>query len=285
MTAQTGAPLRIGPFETTIDASFAAAYAAALRTDNPLYRQGGAVPPLAVAARIFPAQLAAMESLVPSVLDRPPSGGVHGAHDVRLFRPVAAGEPLVTYVERHSARPVKDQARVVTRHITFDARDQPVVEQLWTTVLFGTTCRASGPDATDHTFPEEARARPLLSREVVVDGEMARRYAEVSQDFSAHHFDLAAARSSGFDRLFLHGLCTMGICAEAVVAGPAGGRPDRVARVAVRFSSPAFLDEPLRIEMFEAAPDAVVFEATGAPGGTRPGPMVIRHGRAELRPV
>ena len=279
MSAEDGEPVRIGPFDTTIDASFAAAYAAALRSDNPRYRDGTSVPPLAIAARIFPGQWAAMDTVVPPALSGPPRGGVHGSHDVRYRRPIEVGEPLFTYVERHSARPSRDHARVITRHITVDASDQPVVEQLWTTVLFGTTCAVIGPDAPDHAFPDDARARPVRSADVMVDAEMARMYADVSQDFSAHHFDLDAARDSGFDRLFLHGLCTMGLCAEAAVEGPAGGEPDRVGRVAVRFSSPAFLGESLRIAMFEAKPDVCAFEVSGAGG---PGPKVITHGRVEL---
>jgi acyl dehydratase len=280
--AGAAAPPRIGPFDATIDAAYASRYAAALRADNAHYRDGTAVSPLAIAARIFPGQWAAMDSVVPSALARPPRGGVHGAHDVHFFRPVEVGEQLATYVERYSARPAKNNARVVTRHLTVDAAGQPVVEQLWTTVLFDTTCEPSGPDAPEHTFPEDARDRPALTLEVMVDEEMTGLYAEVSQDFSAHHFDLEAARASGFDRLFVHGLCTMGLCAEAAVSGPAHGDPHRIQRVAVRFSSPAFLGEALRIEMFDAGPAGYAFEAAGAAGA---GPKVITHGRVELRPA
>lgn len=274
-----GAPARIGPFDSTIDAAYARGYASAVRAENPRYRDGTAVPPLAIAARIFPGQWAAMDSLVPSALARPPRGGVHGEHDVRFFRPIRVGEPLVTFVERYSARPSKDNARVVTRHLTVDSTEQPVVEQLWTTVLFDTTCEVLGPDTPNHAFPPEARERRLQSSDVMVDEEMTRLYAEVSSDFSAHHFDLEAARSSGFDRLFLHGLCTMGLCAEAVVSGAAGGDPGRILRVAGRFASPAFIGESLRTDVYEAGPGEYAFEAAGA------GPTVISHGWVELRMV
>ncbi len=218
-----------------------------------------------------------MDSVVSSVLEGSPRGGVHGSHDVRMFRPIRVGEPLATYVERYSARPFKDNARVVTLHVTLDADEQPVVEQLWTTVLFGASCPVVGPDAPDHAFPDSSRSQPVLSTEVTADEEMTRLYAEVSQDYSAHHFDLDAARGSGFDRLFLHGLCSMGVCAEAAVEGPAGGAPERLARVAGRFSSPAFLGEPLRVEMFDAGRGAYAFEATGGSGA-----KVVSHGRVEL---
>jgi acyl dehydratase len=275
--APNGEAARIGPFDTTIDAAYARCYAQALRVDNSRYLDGTAVPPLVLAARIFPGQWAAMDLLVPSALARPAQGGVHASHDVRLLRPIEVGEPLLTYVELHSARPTKNNARVVTRHITLDAAQQPVVEQLWTTLLFDTTCDAAGPDTPDHRLPEDARSRPIFGTDVTIDMEMARLYAEVSQDFSAHHFDLQAARNSGFDRLFLHGLCTMGLCAEAAVSGLAEGRSELITRVAVRFSSPAFIGDLLHIDMFEAEKGAYAFEAAAT------GPKVLSHGWIELR--
>lgn len=268
---------RIGPFDTTIDADYCERYADAVRSNNSRYRDGSAVPPLAIAAQIFQGQWAAMDSMVPSMLEGRPRGGVHGSHDVRIFRPIRVGEPLVTYVEPHSARPFKDNARVVTRHVTVDVREQPVVEQLWTTVLFSVSCPVVGPDAPDHAFPDSLRSQPILSSELEVDEEMTRLYAEVSEDFSAHHFDLEAARAGGFDRVFLHGLCSLALCAEAAVEGPAGGAPERVTRVAGRFTSPAFLGQALRIEVFDAMDGAYALEATGGSGA-----KVISHGRVEL---
>jgi acyl dehydratase len=110
-----------------------------------------------------------------------------------------------------------------------------------------------------------------------VDTDMARRYAEVSGDWSAHHFDVEAARRSGVERVFLHGLCTMALCAQGVVQLVAGGDPSRVRRVAVRFASPTFLGERLDVRLYDAGPLGYAFEADSA------GATVITHGRAELR--
>ena len=106
---------------------------------------------------------------------------------------------------------------------------------------------------------------------------MARRYAEVSGDWSDHHFDVDAARRSGFDRVFLHGLCTMALCDQGVTEVVADGDPRRIRRVAVRFSTPAFLGERLDVRLYDAGPLGIAFEADA--GGAR----VVTHGRAELR--
>jgi acyl dehydratase len=268
---------RIGPFDNRIDEEFIRAYAEATRDDNPLYSKGKAVPPLAIAARIFEGQLAGVESLLPAEVARSAIGGVHGEHDVLLHRAIVPGEELATFVEAYSARPFKNNVRIVFRHLTLDQREEPVAEQLWTTVFFAASCESAGPDSPDHSFPEEARRHPSERHVVATDGEMARRYAEVSRDFSAHHFDLEAARRSGFDSLFLHGLCTMALCTQAVVRTVAGGDPRRLRRVAVRFTSPAFLDNDLVIQLYEAGTNVYPFEAHCA------GAKAISNGRAELR--
>ena len=167
---------------------------------------------------------------------------------------------------------------VTMRYSTYDRRDVLVAEQWWTTVLLNAVGDPVGDGAPDHAFPEDARARPAGEYRIGTDAVMARRYAEVSNDWSAHHFDLDAARRSGFDRLFLHGLCAMALCAQGIVALVGAGDPDRVRRTAVRFASPTFLGETLEMRLYEDGDQGYAFEAESA------GAAVIRNGVAELRP-
>jgi len=80
-----------------------------------------------------------------------------------------------------------------------------------------------GTMPADHRFPEDARAHPLGSVSQHVDKDIAHRYAEVSGDWAAHHFDIEVARAVGFDFVFTHGLCTMAICTTPP-ARPVGRR-------------------------------------------------------------
>lgn len=134
-----------------------------------------------------------------------------------------------------------------------------------------------GESPPDHTFPEEARARQVGTYTIDVDDDMARRYAEVSGDWSPHHFEVEAARRSGVQRVFLHGLCTMALCAQGIVALVADGDPDRIRRVAVRFAAPTFMGEQLTVRLYEVSTVGYAFEADCA------GSNVITHGRVELR--
>ena len=268
---------RVGPFAGVIDVELLRAYAAATHDSSPSVTGGLSVPPTALVTQIWDAQNDGRVTLVPEALQRAATGGVHGEHDIVLHRPIAPGEQLQTWVEGHGSRPVGRNSAVTLRYVTNDAQGAIVTEQWWTTIFLGTSCDVVGEAAPDHAFPPEAREHllGLVSRDV--DAATARRYASVSGDWSAHHFELEAAQRSGVDRVFLHGLCTMAICTSAVASVAADGDPSRLRRVAVRFAAPMFMDERLEVRVYDAGDGAVAFEAECA------GVAVITHGRAELR--
>jgi acyl dehydratase len=249
---------RVGPFAGCVGTDLVRGYA-----------------PVAIVTQIWEAQNAARAVAVPAWLQQEAVGGVHGEHDVVLHRPIVPGEPLRTWVEAHGARPAGRNALVTLRYTTVDESGAVVAEQWWTTVYLGVTCDPTGEPAPSHALADAARA--LGSFDLAIDEGAAHRYAEASGDWSPHHFDVEAARRSGFDRPFLHGLCTMALCAQGVVEHVAGADPDRVLRVAVRFASPMPLGETLRVRLYDAGPGCYGFEAECA------GATVITHGHAELR--
>jgi acyl dehydratase len=268
---------RVGPFAGCLDVDLLRAYAVATNDPFPTVQAGIVVPPVAIVTQIWDAQNQGRTALVPDAVFSRAAGGVHGEHDVVLHRPIVPGEPLRIWVEGHGARPVGRNIAVTLHYLALDNDDALAAEQWWTTVFLGTTCDPVGEPAPDHAFPDAARDRALGTYDVDVDADMARRYARVSGDWSAHHFELDAARISGADRLFIHGLCTMALCAQAVVHVAAGGDPERVRRVAVRFATPTFLGESLHVRVYDAGAQGIAFEADSA------GATVIKHGRAELR--
>ena len=110
---------------------------------------------------------------------------------------------------------------------------------------------------------------------------MTRAYAEVTNDWSAHHFDLDAARTAGVDRVFLHGLCTLAIAAQGVAEFASAGDTSRLSCVAARFASPTFLDEDVHVHVY-AIPAADCGDGAFAFTADCAGNPVLAHGRAEL---
>jgi acyl dehydratase len=268
---------RLGPFEAHFDADLVQKFAAATVDPSRGVQNGKVVPPMALVTQIWEAQVAAFSALVPESLRLEATGGVHGEHELVVHRPIVPGEVLRIWVDGVGSHPAGRNSLVTLRYTAIDAGGEVVAEQWWTTVYLGTNCEPMGLAPPDHTFPDEARQRLRGSYVVDVDLEMARRYAEVSGDWSAHHFEAEAARQSSFERVFLHGLCTMALCAQAVVELVADGDPDRLRRIAVRFATPTFLGEPLTVRLYDVAALTYAFEADST------GKAVITHGRAELR--
>jgi acyl dehydratase len=267
---------RHGPFPGVLDADVVAQYAAATNDTSPAVAAGAAVPATFPVILIFDAQWAA-NAAVPKAVYQSGRNGVHGEHEVLLHGPLVPGEELETFSQPFAVRNTSAGARVVLHMEQYGADGDLAAEHWWTIFFPGCDLLADvGPEPPDHTFPADAREHPVGSTTQRVDLDLPARYAEVSNDWSAHHFELDAARKSGVGYLFAHGLCTMAMCTHAVVAMVAGGDPSRVRRVAVRFASPTRLDADLTVDVYEAGPGVYAFEATCA------GAPVVKHGRLEL---
>jgi acyl dehydratase len=278
MSELTVAPARHGPFPGRLDSQVIAAYAAATGDQTTAVLAGRGVPAVFCVILVFGAQDAARADLPAAVWEHT-RGGVHGEHDIVLHRPLAADEPLDTWSQISAVRTSRTGTHVVVHLEQSDADGRIAVEQWWTMVLLGLNGVADlGSMPADHRFPEDARGHPLGSVSQPIDKDVARRYAEVSGDWSAHHFDIEVARAAGFDFVFTHGLCTMAICTHRLLGLLGIEDPGRVARVAVRFASPTPLDEELTVNAYGIDRNSFAFEATAK------GTTTITHGRLELRP-
>ena len=271
---------RHGPFPGTLDPGAIAAYAAATNDTTPAVVAGTSVPATFPVILIFDAQWAA-NAAVPKSVYQSGRNGVHGEHEVLLHRALVPGEALETFSEPFAVRNTRAGARVVLHMEQFGADGALAAEHWWTIFFPGCDELADvGPEPPDHTFPDAARAHLIGTVTQHVDLDTPTRYAEVSGDWSPHHFELDAARGAGVDFLFAHGLCTMAMCTQAAVGLVAGGDPARVRRVAVRFASPTRLDEDLTVDVYDASAGegagVFAFEATCA------GAAVVKHGRLEL---
>jgi acyl dehydratase len=271
------APRPHGPFAGHLEPARIAAYAAATGDTTQAVATGAAMPAVFPVILAFDAQVAGNGD-VPQAAWREAHGGVHGEHDVVLHRPLTPGESLDTFAQISAVRTVRAGTQIVLHMEQFDASGRLTVEQWWTTVLLGLTGMAEfGAMPAEHRVPESARAQPVGSVTHRLDETLAHRYAEVSGDWSAHHFDIDAARATGFGFLFAHGLCTMAICTHRVLGLAAVDDPGRVRRVAVRFAAPTPLGADLTIDAYRIDRSSYAFEAVCR------GATTITHGRLELR--
>lgn len=131
-----------------------------------------------------------------------------------------------------------------------------------------------GPARRPHPIPGR---EPDATRALSTLLQQALLY-RLNGDPNPHNADPAAARASGFERPIMHGLCTYGFAAHAIVATCCDYAPDALASLDVRLSAPVFPGETIVTDMWRDG-DAVAFRSRVQERGT----VVLDNGRAVLR--
>ena len=203
---------------------------------------------------------------------------IHDRSLIVLHRALTPGEELTTWSQITGIRTSRAGTRVAVHLEQVDSDGRLAVEQWWTMVLLGLDGPPDlGTMPAEHRFPDAARSKPLGSTDFHIDKRSAHRYAEVSGDWSDHHFDIGAARAAGFDFVFAHGLATLAICTHRLLGLLGVDDPCRVSRVAVRFASPTPLECDLTVNAYGIDEHSFAFEAAADDVTT------ITNGRLELR--
>ena len=184
---------------------------------------------------------------------------VHGEQHCTFHRPLPATGSLVG---RAKVTAVIDKGRgkgalVITERVIADAvTGLPIA-----TLEQRTMCRgdggfeessaasvAAGPATPPARTAAAAEPDPDLVVELPTLPQAALIF-RLSADPNPLHADPAVALAAGFPRPILHGLCSYGIAARAIVQACCAGNPHALRHLGVRFSAPLFPGETLRTEI------------------------------------
>ncbi|MGH8786887.1 MAG: MaoC/PaaZ C-terminal domain-containing protein [Cupriavidus necator] len=237
--------------------------------------------------RIVPTILATIGSPGPWTQD--PRTGInwikllHGEQRMRFHRPLAVSGAArsSTKVSRIVDKGEGKGALLVTERTVTDAETGELLASI-ENVSF---CRADGGFATPHA-PGDAPLAPLPANPerdpdavmVMPTAANAALLYRLNGDRNPIHALPDAARKAGFDRPILHGLCTYGMAARAVIQSCCDGQSERMASFSARFSSPVFPGETLRVEMWREE-GQVSFRTLVVERGV----VVLSHGVADIR--
>jgi acyl dehydratase len=208
---------------------------------------------------------------------------VHAGQDMRFHRPLVPGDVL-----RSRAAPIGVQVRgtgttLLMKTESRDASGALVNEQYVTTFFRGVDEGDSGgATPPEHRLTAEVKASAPVGEVVSrVDEDQTFRYADASGDRMPIHLDDGVARSVGLPGIIVHGLCTMAFAGRAVVDVACAGDPERLRRLAVRFSRPVLPGQELTTRLYAAGPDGdgtnFGFETLSAEGQA-----VVKDGWAEV---
>jgi acyl dehydratase len=273
-----------GPIESYCDPGEIAAFGLAINDDNPMYQDGRAVPPTYALVSGLDPFFGVME--IPLEATEGGNAAGHGEHDLYIHSIPKPGTVLRTTSEVSSVVVNKVGMNIFSRLTHVDEAGNLVYEQFWSTIHVGPVIGGNqGRLIPDHTFPAAARSRRIGTMVLGTTADQTFRYAGASGDRSLPHVsDRVGQDRSGKRGKIMQGACTLGIATRALVAMAAGGDPNRIRRVAVRFSRYAFPGDEITVSVYalDRQPngrDAYAFEAISN------GDYVLRNGLVEVDPI
>jgi acyl dehydratase len=179
---------------------------------------------------------------------------LHGEQRIELHRPLPVGGSIHA---DHRVSAVADKGPARGAVLCFDTElfDTTTGERL-ASLRATNFLRGDGGCGNYGTPPSElakldVQAPPVASIEYRTSGQAALLYRLVSRDYMPIHADPVIARDAGFDKPISHGLNTMGLACRAILKHFVPRQPERIRAMSVRFVSPAFPGDTIRIEMFD----------------------------------
>ena len=178
-----------------------------------------------------------------------PARILHGAQTVEWHRPLPpAGEVIGrTRVVRVVDRGEGKHALIESERKILESRSgTPFATLTQVHVLRGQGGFGGDPRPVPAPHPTPDTV-PHWQLEFVTTPDQALLY-RLNGDLFALHADPQAARTAGFARPILHGMCVAGIATQLLMGVLAGDDPARLRSIEMRFSAPVFPGDTIRVE-------------------------------------
>ena len=225
------------------------AYAEATNDSNPKHTSGELAPPVFAIVPPFTQLMEPTGKVVPGELMM---RVVHGEQDMHFHQPIVPGMELVTRAAPMGVHKAPSGVTLHTRIETKTADGEPVNDQWMVAFFRGATDELDeGESAPPHRVEPDARsADPIAVIEQHFDDDQTFRYAPASGDPMPIHTDEDVAKAMGLPGIIVHGLCTMAMNSVAVVEACCDGDPERLKRLAVRFSKPGLPGQDISTSIY-----------------------------------
>jgi acyl dehydratase len=176
---------------------------------------------------------------------------VHGEQSFVIHKPLPAAATVIgrTAIEEIIDKGAGRGALVYSRRDVRDKETGELLASLNSTSFLrgdGGFGGPSGPTRPVHALPEDA---PDIVCDLPTLPQAALIY-RLSGDYNPLHADPSVAKAAGFPRPILHGLCTFGVAAHALLRRLCRYDPTRLKRMEARFSAPVFPGETVRTEIW-----------------------------------
>ena len=178
---------------------------------------------------------------------------VHGEQRLTIHRPLAPEGRIVgrSHISHVIDKGADKGALVITERTLHDGDGHHIA-----TIAQTTFCRGDGGLAQSDASPEQLTATPERAPDLTCALPTLPQAAliyRLSADDNPLHADPAVSSAAGYPRPILHGLCTYGVAARAIVQAACEGDATRLTSLNTRFSSPVFPGETLAVDMWKTA--------------------------------
>lgn len=204
---------------------------------------------------------------------------LHGEQGIEIHKPIPTAGTMIGKLKITSVidKGPKTGALMYSAREVFDqASGDKVATLTQTTVMRGDGGfgGASGPVPEPHAIPERA---PDAAVDLKTLPQAALIY-RLSGDYNPLHADPEIAKTGGFARPILHGLCTYGVVGHALLKSEAAYDATRFRRMAGRFTAPVYPGETIRTEIWREGGGRVSFRASVVERGV----VAINSGLAQI---
>ena len=209
--------------------------------------------------------------------------GLHGEHDFHFCRPIVPGQRLFSLSTLVGIGATKAGATLIIRSDIKSHEGQEVSSQFSTVLLTAEKIAKATGDAAPKPPAKVESDKPAVVTHAMTDDQTF-RYADAARDYSPYTLEAEAAAELGFKAPIVHGMCTLGFSARAIVDEACKGDVARLLRLGARFSHPVLMVKgqclTTRIAIGPAAKgrQTVSFETLD-----RDGHVVIKNGFAEVK--
>jgi len=235
-----------------------------------VYEPGLKVIPTFGVVPAFPALLG-----MGSVMQFNPVMVLHGEQRVELRKPFPTKGKLTTSGTIKAIYDKGSGALVSVEAETADENGDVVCVN-----TFGVFIRGEGGFGGERGPSGARNVPPERPPDEVVEMETLPQQAliyRLSGDRNPLHADPNVAKMAGYDRPILHGLCTFGHAARAIIQRCCGGDPDRLKGFEVRFSGVVFPGDKIITEMWRESDTRVIVQTK-----TQRGDVVLSNAAATV---
>jgi len=186
---------------------------------------------------------------------------LHGEQYLELYRPIPVQGKLTSYPKISAIYDKGKGALVELDVVTKDSKDEPVFMNRFSAFIRGEGGFGGERGSEPGNNPPEREPDREVSLQTLPQQALIYR---LSGDYNPLHADPDFAAMAGFEKPILHGLCTFGFAARAVLQEYCNNDPTKFKAIKVRFSRHVYPGETIVTEMWQEKSDLIIIRCKTA---------------------